>query len=131
MNREQLLAAAKAATIERRALTIPALGNEPVYVRGMSGKERDEFENDLRFRKGRRTGQADLRNFRARLAVKVITDEQGKRLLQDEDAAVFGELPAGVLDQIIAACTELSGMSDEEVEQMGNGSASEGSGVSS
>lgn len=130
LTRDQILAAARNAKIERDKLNIPELGGE-VYVRGMSGKERDDFEESLRIRKGRKAGQSDLKNFRARLAVKVIVNEQGERTLTDEDASIFGQMPAGVLDRIISRCTELSGMSDEEVGDLGNASASEGSDVSS
>lgn len=126
LTRDQILQAARNAKIERDTLHVPELGGY-IFVRGMSGTERDEFEEGLRIRKGRRTGQADLRNFRARLAVKVIVTEDGQRIMQDEDAKIFGQMPAGVLDRIISRCTELSGMADEEAEDLGNVSGSEGS----
>ena len=130
LTRDQIPQAARTAKIERDKLHVPELGGD-IYVRGMSGKERDEFENDLRIRKGKRAGQNDLRNFRARLAVKVIVTEDGQRILNDDDAGIFGQIPAGVLDRILSRCTELSGMADEEAEDLGNASASEGSGDSS
>lgn len=123
LTRDQILEAARHAKIDREALTVPELGGE-ICVRGMSGKERDKFEEGLRIRKGKRAGQSDLRNFRAQLAVRVIVNEQGERLLNDGDADLFGTLPAGVLDRIIAKCTELSGKADEEIDDLGNGSAS-------
>lgn len=129
LTRDQILVAARDAKIERATLTIPALGGD-IYVRGMSGTERDEFEEGLKIRKGRRAGQTDQRNFRGKLAVKVVVDEQGERLLRDEDAAIFGKLPSGVLDQIISRCMELSGMTDDAADDLGNGSGSEGSGDS-
>lgn len=125
LTREQILEAARAAKIERALLTVPELGGD-IYVRGMSGKERDKFEEGLRIRNGKKTGQSDLRNFRAQLAVRVIVNEAGERLLNDsvEDVDVIGRLPAGVLDRIIAKCQELSGKAEEEIEYLGNGSAS-------
>lgn len=120
---EQIREAARNAKIERELLNVPELGGE-IYVRGMSGKERDAFEEGLRIRTGRKAGQSDLRNFRAQLAVKVVVDEDGKRVLNDGDADLFGKLPAGVLDRIIAKCTDLSGKAAEEVEELGNDSAS-------
>ena len=126
LTRDQILQAARTAKIERDKLHVPELGGD-IYVRGMSGKERDEFEEGLRIPKGKRAGQSDLRNFRAKLAVKVIVTEDGQRILSDEDASIFGQLPAGVLDRIISRCAELSGMADEEAEDLGNASASEGS----
>lgn len=125
LTREQILEAARNAKIERARLTVPELGGD-IYVRGMSGKERDKFEEGLRIRKGKRSGQTDLRNFRATFAVKVVVNEQGERLLNDspEDVELFGKLPAGVLDRIIAKCTELSGKAEEEIDDLGNVSAS-------
>lgn len=130
LTRDQILQAARNAKIERDELTVPELGGK-IFVRGMSGTERDEFEEGLRIRKGKRAGQNDLRNFRAKLAVKVIVTEEGQRILNDDDAAIFGKMPAGVLDRIISRCQELSGTAEEEVEDLGNASGSEGSGASS
>lgn len=122
---DQIREAARAAKIERALLVVPELGGE-IYVRGMSGRERDRFEEGLRIRKGARVGQSDLRNFRAQLAAKVIVDEKGERLMNDseEDVALLGRLPAGVLDRILAKCNELSGKAAEEIDDMGNDSAS-------
>ncbi len=68
----------------------------------------------------------------AELAVRVIVDDTGARVLTDADAEIFGRVPAGVLDRIINRCTELSGKAEEEIDDLGNGSASQAaSGVSS
>ncbi len=121
---DQLRDAARNAQIDRERLVVPELGGD-IFVRGMSGKERDKFEEGLRIRKGSKAGQSDLRNYRAQLAVKVIVNEAGERLLADNDADLFGRLPAGVLDRIIAKCTELSGKAAEEIDDLGNDSASQ------
>lgn len=123
LTRDQMIEAAKNARIERDKLLVPELGGE-IWVRGMSGIERDKFEEGLRIRKGKRAGQSDLRNFRAQLAVRVIVDDQGQRVLNDLDADIFGRLPAGVLDRIITRCNELSGKAQEELDDLGNDSAS-------
>jgi hypothetical protein len=130
LTRDQILEAARNATIDRDALTVPELGGR-IWVRGMSGKERDQFEEGLRIRKGKRAGQSDLRNFRAQLAVKVIVNEAGERLLNDQDADIFGRLPAATLDRIISKCQELSGKAEEEIEEMGNVSGREEVGAAS
>ena len=130
LTREQILQAARNAKIERDALTVPELGGQ-IFVRGMSGTERDAFEEGLRVRRGKRAGQNDLRNFRARLAVQVIVTEEGQRILTDDDAAIFGKMPAGVLDRIISRCTELSGTAEEEIDDLGNASGSAASAASS
>ena len=120
---DQIREAARTAQIAREPLVVAEFGGT-IYVRGMSGRERDRFEEGLRIRKGSRAGQSDLRNFRAQLAVRVIVDEHGERLLADNDAELFGRVPAGVLDRILAKCTQLSGKAEEEIEELGNDSAS-------
>lgn len=127
LTREQMLEAARNAKIARDRLIVPELGGE-IWVRGMSGTERDKFEEGLRIRKGKRAGQSDLRNFRAQLAVRVIVTEQGDRVLTDDDAEVFGRVPAGVLDRIISRCQELSGLAEEEIEVLEKNSESSGAG---
>ncbi len=119
---DQLREAARNAKIDRERLVVPELGGG-IWVRGMSGIERDKFEEH--YRRKAKGGKTDLRNFRAQLAVKVIVDVHGQRLLNDSDADIFGKLPSGVLDRIIAKHTELSGQGEEELEELGNGSASE------
>jgi len=126
LTRDQIIEAIRHSKIERKELNIPALGGS-IFVRGMSGKERDAFEESMRIKQGKRAGQSDLRNFRAKLAAKVVVDEAGGRLFNDSDSdiEILSKLPTGVLDGIIATCQELSGRTDEEVEVLGNDSASE------
>ena len=130
LTREQILEAARNAKIERAQLHIPELGGD-IYVRGMSGTERDEFEEQNKFRKGKKAGQFDGRNFRGKLAVRVIVTEHGERILNDHDATIFGQMPANVLERIISRCKELSGITEDEAEDLGNDSGSAGSDASS
>lgn len=127
---EQIREAARTAKIDRAPMNVPELGGE-IWVRGQSGKERDQFEESRRFKKGPKAGQSDLRNFRAVLATKVIVNEAGERLLNDNDADVLGRLGVVVLDRILAKSNELSGIAEEAVEDLGNDSGQEGSGASS
>src|SRR3954452_15741175 len=114
LSADQIRKAAGEAAAPRALLVVPELGGA-IYVRGMGGTERDAFEEGLRIKKGRRTGQSDLTNFRARLAVRCIVNEQGDRILANAAADVLGRLPAGVLDRILAKITELSGKAADEV----------------
>lgn len=127
LTRDQMIEAIRNIRIERAEMHIPELGGS-VFVRGMSGKERDKFEESLRIKQGKRSGQSDLRTFRARHLSQILVDEHGARLFNDSDADIdlLGKLPSGVMDRIIQKCSELSGKGDEEVEVLGNGSAREG-----
>jgi hypothetical protein len=125
LTRDQLLAAAKdaEAAAPREPLEIAELGGT-VYIRGMSGRERDAFEESLRIKKGKRAGETDLRNFRGKIATRCLVDADGKRLLTDSDADLIGHLSAGILDRILAVINRLSGRTEEEAEELGNDSAS-------
>jgi hypothetical protein len=125
LTREQLRAAAENTerSAPREALEMADLGGT-VYVRGMTARERDAFEESLRIKKGKRAGETDLRNFRAKIASRCLVTETGERLLADGDADWLGNLSAGILDRILAVINRLSGRTEEEAEELGNDSAS-------
>lgn len=99
--------------IHQRALALrsvepfPELGDD-VFLRTMSGDERDGFEADrtrykIEIVDGEVGGNAEmnLRGLRARFAVLVLADAQGNRIFEDRDAAWIGkEWTGAVLDQI-------------------------------
>jgi hypothetical protein len=118
---EQIREAARNATMPRKLITVPGLGD--VWVRGMSGKERDKHEESMRIKFGRKAGQSDLRNFRAKRATQLIVDEEGHRILNDGDADLLGNLTDAVLDQILGEVAELSGQGEEANADLGNASA--------
>lgn len=97
-----------------------------VYVRSMTGKERDEFEESIMVDKRERTKgggtrltrQASLSNFRAKLAARVTYDADGNRLFTDADIPRLGTKSSGALQRIVKKAQELSGMTDEDVEDM-------------
>jgi hypothetical protein len=120
-------AARAAANLPRERVELPELELDgDVYVRAMTGRERDDFEESMRIKKGRNKGDTDLHNFRARLAVRCLVDEDGSRILEYDDAMMLGELPVSVLDRIMAVTNRLSGTTQEETEALGNDSASVG-----
>ncbi|BBB01078.1 hypothetical protein RVR_8324 [Actinacidiphila reveromycinica] len=86
--------------------------DDSVFVKGMSGAERDAFEMS-----SRRKGETDLRNYRARFLVRTLVDESGKRLFRDEDAPTLGKHPSRIISRMFDAASRLSGMDDEEVEE--------------
>ena len=85
-----------------------------VFVRSMSGAERDSWEASLvAAGEGR-----NLANARARLAVLCTVDEQGNRLFSAEDADVLGKKAAKPLDRIFRAAMRLNARTKEEVEKV-------------
>lgn len=98
-----------------------------VFIRPMSGTERDSFEAETLGMKDR------LHNFRARLAVRVVCNAAGERLFTDDQAEALGDKSSSALDRIFAAAQKMNRIGDEEVsaagkDSAGDQSASSGSG---
>jgi hypothetical protein len=92
-----------------------------IYLRVLSGSERDAFEASMQ---ADPQGRKNLVNFRARFAVLVVCDEKGTRLFADGDAAKLGAKAAPVLDRILEAGLKLNGLTEAGVEALGKPSAS-------
>ena len=84
-----------------------------VWIKGMSGAERDAFEQSIR-----RRGELDLTNARAKLLVRVIVNENGTRIFADSHAPALGKKSSLVINRLYEVAARLSGMSDEEQEAM-------------
>ena len=88
-----------------------------VYVRTLSGTEWDEFEGSTVKGKGRNIAP-NLANARAKLAVKVMCDKDGKRLFEDSDAKELGEKHSvAPVQRVFRVAQRLCSMSDEEIEE--------------
>lgn len=97
------------------------LGNgDYVYVKQMTGRERDRFEASIvrQVRKGSRIEyEHDLCDFRAKLAVWTICDEQGNLLLSQEEYAQLSEsMPAAVLERIVEVAQAINRIGPTDME---------------
>lgn len=89
----------------------------PIFVRGLTGKERDSFENACFVQRGKQRVMS-TENIRAKLLVRSICDEQGVRLFSDLDEGDVGALPAQVLDVLFTVAQKLSGLGASDLEEM-------------
>jgi hypothetical protein len=119
LNRENLL------TKEELQIVKVDLGkDEFVYVRQMTGRERDKFEQTLLKRthdkKGKVTGyEQALDDFRAKLAVNSVCDEQGNLLLKSEDYPQLSQMmSAARLEKIVNESQKLNAISEEDKEEL-------------
>jgi hypothetical protein len=117
-----LAAASQALPVER--VEVPELGGY-VFIRAMSGRERDAWEKSLIVGRGKRAS-VDTANVRARLTARTLCDEKGERLFSDADADQLGALRVDVLQKLFNVAQRLSGVSDDDVEELGKGSAEAG-----
>lgn len=93
--------------------------NEYVFVRQMTGRERDQFEQSI-LRKvtdqnGKVTYQQNLTDFRSKLCVCTVCDEEGKLLLTSEDVEVLSmNMSAYKLEKIITKAQSLNNMTEQD-----------------
>lgn len=127
LTREQML--------EPEKLTIKKvdLGNgDFVFVRQMTGRERDNFEQSLIKEVKDKKGNVDhydrdLKDFRAKLAVNTLCDEEGKNVMKPTDFEVLSmSMSAVKLEKIATKAQELNKITDEEKENIVKNSVSGG-----
>jgi hypothetical protein len=98
---------------------VPEWGGD-VYVRGMSGAERDEFETSIVEMHGKKQVMK-TENFRSKMAVHTIVDENGKRLFTEKDILTLCKKSGAALQRVFIVAQRLSGMSEEDVEELAAG----------
>lgn len=106
-----------------------------VYVRQMTGRERDNYEQSLRRKIEGKNGVADyelaLENFRAKLAVNTVCDEKGDLILHLSDYEVLSDnMSAFTLEKIINVAQRLNNITEEDKEGLVKNSVAAQSGDS-
>jgi len=116
LTREDILAAGVELPVED--VEVPEWGGA-VRVRGLTGAERDRFEESI-FGDRAKGGGRKLRlaNMRARLVALSVVDADGKRLFSSADVEALGRQSAAALDRVFSVAQRLSGMSDRDVEEL-------------
>jgi hypothetical protein len=94
--------------------------DESVWVRQMTGRERDNFEQSLIKEKKDAKGNVisydrALGDFRAKLAVATCCDEEGKALFLPDDYSLLSQnMSAKRLEIIVNAAQKLNAISEED-----------------
>jgi hypothetical protein len=118
-SKDDLIAAASSPQLpcEPLPLTI-GTQTKQVWIQGMSGKQRDAWEASLVVGRGKRR-RTDAANIRARLAVRCIFDKPGgARVFTDAEAEILGNLPAAILNPIFEMAQRLSGVGDDDIDEL-------------
>lgn len=88
-----------------------------IYVREMTGRERDAYEVSLLPEKGEE--ERELTDFRAKLVVRVACDESGKNIFELKDYKKLSQNISGRRLRIIAnAASKLNKISEEEKKEI-------------
>ena len=128
LDRKKLLTKEKLTTVK-----VELGDGDFVFVREMTGRERDNFEQSLLKRvvskdgKGKEvvTFEQALSDFRAKLAVCTLSDEEGNALLQPGDYPVLSQaMSASKLEKILTEAQKLNKITEEDKEELvGNSEA--------
>jgi hypothetical protein len=113
LNRDAIL---QAQDLPQERVSVPEWSGE-VIVRGLTGAERDQFEQSIVEQRGKNT-RMNLRNIRGKLVALCVVDEEGNRIFRDEDADALGKKSAAALDRVFSVAQRLSGLRNEDVEEL-------------
>lgn len=101
---------------KREAVTVPEWGDVTVYVKNLSSKDRDGWEASLiTITSDGKAKRVNMINMRARLVVRCLVDENGKRIFSDDDAEALGEKSAAVMARLFDLCQRINALSGKEV----------------
>lgn len=112
----------RAALLKKEVLEVEKveLGkDEYVFVRQMTGRERDQFEQSLlketKDAAGSVTGyERSVEDFRAKLAVVTVCDDKGAALLKPEDYPILSQhMSAKRLESIVNVAQRLNKITEE------------------
>jgi len=103
----------KSDDLPRELVDVPEWGGE-LYVRTLTGSERDEFEQSMVTGKGK----TNLDNVRARFAVLTICDSEGKRIFRASDAEALGKKSAAALGKVFDVASRMNGFSQQDAEEL-------------
>ena len=88
-----------------------------VFVREMTGRERDEFEASMIAGRGKKQ-KLNIGDLRARMAVLVCCNDKGELIFKPEDVQWLTNKSVRPLTRIYNAAKELNDLSDEDEEEL-------------
>jgi len=104
--------------IPREPAVIPEWGisdQDGLFLKGLSGAERDSFEKAIIEQKGSST-RVKTEMMRSRLVALSLVDADDNRIYSDADIKTLGGKSAVVLDRLFAKAMTFSGMSADDIE---------------
>lgn len=114
--------------IVREKVEVPEWGGA-VLVQGLTGRERDEVEASMITGKGK-NAHVKLDDLRAKLCARAMVDENGVRLFSDADIPALANKSAAALNRVYEVAQRLSGITQEDVEELTKNSETVQSGAS-
>jgi hypothetical protein len=106
--------------LRRERVDVPEWGGH-VFVRTMTGTERDAFEGGIVQRRNGSGGSPErtLDNYRARLLTYVVVDEVGAPIFaREDDAKALGEKSIAALERLFNVATRLNAITEQDVQAL-------------
>jgi|APSaa5957512622_1039677.scaffolds.fasta_scaffold55593_3 hypothetical protein len=102
--------------IQIEVVEVPEWGGS-VRVKGLGGLEGDLYTKSLVKGKGKKAN-VDLDNMTAKLVARCLVDDKGKRMFNQMEVAELGQKSAAALKRIYKVAAVLSGIDEEEQEDI-------------
>lgn len=99
---------------------VPEWGGK-VGVRGITGRERDQFEASMTSQK-KGDVTLNLRNVRSKLVILAACDNEGRAIFTDDDILALGAKSAAALERVFAVAQRLAGMTKGDIEELAGNS---------
>jgi hypothetical protein len=99
-------------------------GIESVNVRGLSGYQRDEFEDScLKRGKAGQAAEFNANNLRAKMVIRCVVDDDGDLVFHEDDLIWLGNKSASALSRIYDVAARLSRIGAEDLDELLKNSA--------
>ena len=108
LTKEAILAASD---LKTETVSIPEWSGE-VKVRSMTGLERDAFVASLRDADGKVT----LANYRAKLLVRCMVNDDGSPMFTADELAVIGGKSSAAIDRVFSVAERLNAMTPDALD---------------
>lgn len=109
MNREQFLKARELKTVE---VEVPEWGT--VKMRELTDSQKVR-EWELWLRPGEKINRQRMQDARLKIIALCAVDDQGNRLVGDEDFPILRDHPAAVIQRLSEVALSLCGLSDDDI----------------
>lgn len=99
--------------LKSEEVEVPEWGGS-VLVRGLTGRERDDYETSLMVQRG---GQmvSDIANARAKLVARCVVDDDGQRVFDNDDIGALGGKSGAALARVFDVAARLSGLGEDGI----------------
>lgn len=103
--------------IKFAVVPVPEWGGK-VRVKGLSGSERDAYEQSIMILRKGGNYVPNLENARAKLVVRCVVDKDGKKLFSEANIVALGAKNAAALQRVFQKARELSGLTEDDMEEL-------------